>query len=226
MADTLPLLNTDVEKWKKITKEIKEKYSELTVPEKSAFDVLCDFWRNSNFDPDECNENIRILAEESRAHGNNLLLKTGLQTFRELCKKYYTKNEDYFKAFQKAMGGRKFSRSSKSYGMDYYLDNKVMNLIFANTPVPVKVSKDFFTISDNQSKITIPIFESNEVEYIIKKDYAILIDDFVIDLPKNCPKKTMVSIVFELDSKGVLYVYGNVGNKRTNTYMYKTRLTI
>jgi hypothetical protein len=111
MADTLPMLNPDVEKWKKITKEIKESYSELTVPEQSAFDVLCDFWRNSNFDPDECNENIRILAEESRAHGNNLNLKTELQSFRELCKKYYTKKEDYFKAFQKTLGGKPFVKT-------------------------------------------------------------------------------------------------------------------
>ena len=99
----------DVQKWRTVTKYIKEQFNELTVEEQSAIDVLNDFWRNGNFDKTECEDNIKILEAESIKHGNNLDLKTNLQKFRELCKKYYTKEEILFKEFQKTLGGKPYN---------------------------------------------------------------------------------------------------------------------
>ncbi len=104
--NALAMVPMDVQKWGTITKYIKEQYKELTVEEQSAFDVLNDFWRNSNFDKIDCDENIQILVSESAKHGNNLDLKTKLQDFRELCKRYYTKEETLFKEFQRLLGGK------------------------------------------------------------------------------------------------------------------------
>lgn len=106
MAGTLVMLEVDIEKWKDITKFFKENYSELTIEEQSAFDVLSDFWRNGNFNKAECLELIQILSSEAMKHANNNLLKTKSQAFREICKRYYTKDEQTFKEFQKKMGGR------------------------------------------------------------------------------------------------------------------------
>ena len=104
--DRFPFVPMDVAKWNKITKVLKKQYQELTTKEQSAFEVLNDFWRNGNFDKEECAENIKILADESVKHGNNLPLKTDLQIFRELCTIYYTKEEPLFREFQKVLDGK------------------------------------------------------------------------------------------------------------------------
>nr|WP_320118861.1 DUF805 domain-containing protein [uncultured Marinifilum sp.] len=106
MANTFPMIPMDIKKWESFSTYIKKHSEELSLEEQTAFELLNDFWRNGNFDKEECEENIRILIDNAIKHGNNLQLKTNLQGFRELCKRYYTKDPAAFKEFQRMKGGR------------------------------------------------------------------------------------------------------------------------
>lgn len=103
--------------------------------------------------------------------------------------------------------------TSKTYGTDIS-DNRVQNLIFANTSLPCKGVETFRTQDDNQGGVSMKIFESDvtdpETESVIPDGFANLLRDETLLLTKKWPKGTPVQVTFELDDEGILRVHAMV----------------
>lgn len=106
--------------------------------------------------------------------------------------------------------------TSKTYGTD--ASDKVRNLIFANSPLPVKSVETFYTASDNQKKVPMKVFESDvtdaDEDAIIEESAAVMLEDRYLELKGNYPHATPVPVTFEIDSEGMLSVYAAVGHEK------------
>lgn len=113
--------------------------------------------------------------------------------------------------------------TSKTYGMGCRFegeDNMVANLIFANTSLPTKATESFYTIVDNQSGISIRIFESDvtdaENDRGIPESAASLLKDGgdgvrILNFSRNdYPQGTEVVVSFEIDEAGILSVHAEL----------------
>lgn len=105
--------------------------------------------------------------------------------------------------------------TSKTYGTD--ASQKVRNLIFANTALPVKSVETFYTGAENQKKVPMKVFESDvtdpEEDAIIEENAAVMLEDRYLELKGNYPAETPVLVTFEIDSEGMLSVHAAVGNE-------------
>ncbi|PJJ42309.1 Hsp70 family protein [Hallerella succinigenes] len=101
--------------------------------------------------------------------------------------------------------------TSKSYGVGI-IPHNVENLIMANTPLPTEGRGVFCTVYDNQPAVRVDVWESNETEKIIDQDCAECLDDGLLPLTKKWPAGTRVEVVFKIDSEGLMYVWGKLGN--------------
>ena len=103
--------------------------------------------------------------------------------------------------------------TSKTYGLGI-VDEKVSNLIFANTSLPVKMEDAFETAHENQTSLAFPIFESDVTDKtkdgIINQSAAILLDKAVMTFKKPHPKGYPIKVVFDIDDEGFLKVHGEV----------------
>jgi molecular chaperone DnaK (HSP70) len=103
--------------------------------------------------------------------------------------------------------------TSKTYGMGI-IGEKVSNMIFANTSLPVKITEIFETTIDNQTGVKIPIFESDVTDdvkdEIIERRFAVLLEEHILKLTKDWKKGTPINVVFNLDNEGVLAVKASV----------------
>lgn len=140
----------------------------------------------------------------------------------------YAMNQAYIKAVEEYEGGEKEERpqkigkrtnvvtvTSKTYGTDI-TGNRVHNMIFANTSLPCKGVSTFSTSVDSMTSVSMKIFESdftNEKEDVVVEDkFARLIDDHALILTKDWPKGTPISVVFDINSEGILAVHAEVEN--------------
>ena len=95
---------------------------------------------------------------------------------------------------------------SKTYGVGV-IDNKVANFIFANTPLPVSVTKIHHTVKDNTIFNTLWIYESESQEPKIPDSWAELVNqDGKIVFKKPVPANYEYEISFTLDQDGILSV--------------------
>ena len=101
--------------------------------------------------------------------------------------------------------------TSKSYGVGI-IPHNVENLIMANTPLPTEGRGVFCTVYDNQPAVRVDVWESNETEKVIDQDCAECLDDGLLPLTKKWPAGTRVEVVFKIDSEGLMYVWGKLGN--------------
>lgn len=111
--------------------------------------------------------------------------------------------------------------TSKTYGLGIVQNGKdmVSNLIFANTLLDEKCKNEgnYITLIDNQPGVKLPIFESDVTDRIedkiIDPTLAVPLDDGepnILSLTKNWPKGTPVKVIFEIDTEGILHVFGKV----------------
>jgi Molecular chaperone len=106
--------------------------------------------------------------------------------------------------------------TSKTYGTDIS-GNRVNNLIFANSALPIKVEDEFVTVDNNQDSVSMKIYESDvtdpEKDRIIEDSSAILLEDKVLKLKKGYQKGTPVNVSFEIDAEGILSVHAEVAHE-------------
>ena len=101
--------------------------------------------------------------------------------------------------------------TSKTYGLGL-VDNKVGNLIFANTSLPVSRTRTFETVQDGQTGVTLPIYESDftdeEKDQTVEDRFCNLAteDVSVLKITGNHPKGTEIKVTFSIDNEGILSV--------------------
>ena len=110
--------------------------------------------------------------------------------------------------------------TSKTYGTSVEQD-KIANLIMANTTLPTEGEDYFVTGVDNQKFIPIDIYESNETEKIINRSIGECIADEKIAVTKAYPKGTPIKMSIKIDSEGMMTVFGKIGD---NEKQYQLRI--
>ena len=100
-------LKMDIAAFNKAKKHINEKRNLIVGTEvESAFDTLKEHYRNGGFEPTEMQELVMVIKSNLNKFGGDRSLQTELKKFATCCEVYYTKDEESFFEFQKAMGGR------------------------------------------------------------------------------------------------------------------------
>lgn len=101
--------------------------------------------------------------------------------------------------------------TSKTYGLGL-IENKVENMIFANSPLPVSRQSTFVTVRDNQPAVLLPIYESDftdeESDRIVEDRFCTLATEEISELKitGNHPKGTEIHVTFSIDNEGILSV--------------------
>jgi molecular chaperone DnaK (HSP70) len=101
--------------------------------------------------------------------------------------------------------------TSKTYGLGL-VDNKVGNMIFANSSLPISRTETFETIRDGQTAVTLPIYESDftdpENDEIVENRFCVLATQDISELPITGyhPKGTQIQVTFSIDNEGMLSV--------------------
>lgn len=115
--------------------------------------------------------------------------------------------------------------TSKTYGTDI-VGNRVQNLIFANSSLPIKAVETFRTSVDNQRSVSMKVFESDftdeQADAVIEDKYAVLLDDKALQITKDYQAGTPINVVFELDNEGILSVHAEV---EADTLDFTLRIT-
>lgn len=109
--------------------------------------------------------------------------------------------------------------TSKTYGTDI-VDNKVSNIIFANTSLPAKRTMNFLTQQDNQAGVSMKVYESDftdeQADAVVEDRFCTLLRDETLELTKNYPAKTTVSVTYDIDNEGILHVNAMAGTDVIN----------
>lgn len=82
----------------------------------------------------------------------------------------------------------------------------VYNLIVKNTPVPVDVTKSFFTAVVNQETVYIRIMENESKEETVFLDESMEIGTAILKLPNGLPAEQPIEISFKLNEEGRLQI--------------------
>jgi molecular chaperone DnaK len=82
----------------------------------------------------------------------------------------------------------------------------VYNLIVKNTPVPVDVTKAFFTAVKNQETVFIRIMENESKEETVHLNESMEIGTAVLNLPMGLPAEQPIEISFKLNEEGRLQI--------------------
>lgn len=110
-------------------------------------------------------------------------------------------------------GGKKpiisYDVCSKTYGTDIVVNDvkKVKNLIFANDRLPAKATDTFSTTVDNQSAVSMEIYESESQEKVIDVDCAELVNqNNRLQIKSRLPKNSKITVKFLVDTTGCMHV--------------------
>ena len=98
---------------------------------------------------------------------------------------------------------------SKTYGTDVGVNGveKVENLIFANDRLPAETTAVFTTTVDNQSAVSMEIYESEAQEQVIDVDCAELINqNNRLQIKSRLPKGSKITVKFLVDNTGIMHV--------------------
>lgn len=101
--------------------------------------------------------------------------------------------------------------TSKTYGLGI-INNRVGNIIFANSSLPVTRTRVFETIRDGQTSVVLPIFESDftdeEKDQTVEQRFCNLATEDVseLKLTEYLPKGTAIEVTFSIDNEGILNV--------------------
>jgi len=101
--------------------------------------------------------------------------------------------------------------SSKSFGiiaLSSREKEKVFHLILRNTAVPASVTKDFYTIADNQANVLIQIMEDELDQEEIEVAQSHQIGKAVLELPAGLPAESTITLTYQLNTEGRLEIDG------------------
>nr|WP_320118860.1 Hsp70 family protein [uncultured Marinifilum sp.] len=102
---------------------------------------------------------------------------------------------------------------SKTYGIGI-INDRVNNIVFANTAVPCRITDTLYTTKDNQTSVLIPVFESDftdeKKEKTIDDKHATCLEKHTLKLTNNWPEGTEMAVVFDIDNEGFLKVHADV----------------
>ena len=152
-------------------------------------------------EPDEC------VAKGAAIYAINEAYSAAMQEYEE----DETGNVEEPKMIAGKTRTRIVNVTSKTYGTDI-TDNRVSNLIFANTALPAKATETY-TVPANARGVPMKVYESDVMDEIIEDRFAILLEDKVLELSKTYPEKMKVEVVFEIDNEGILAVHAKVVDK-------------
>ena len=102
----IEMLAFNVKKWNETIDFLYKKYDLLISEEKQALAELDEYWNEYDFNAAKCEKLLERMAIGKKKHPADLDLLEALQDFRRLCRDYYTKDKEFFIAFQEAMGGK------------------------------------------------------------------------------------------------------------------------
>lgn len=110
-------------------------------------------------------------------------------------------------------GGKKpiisYDVCSKTYGTDIVVNDikKVKNLIFANDRLPAEATDTFSTTVDNQSAVSMEIYESESQEKVIDVDCAELVNqNNRLQIKSRLAKNSKITVKFLVDTTGCMHV--------------------
>lgn len=101
--------------------------------------------------------------------------------------------------------------SSRSFGiiaLDEAHEEKLFNMIVKNADLPAEISKTFYTIEDNQSGVSLRVYECMKMEDIVEVSDGKEVGIAELRLNPNTPKGTPIEITFRLNNEGLLGVVG------------------
>lgn len=106
--------------------------------------------------------------------------------------------------------------TSKTYGTSL-VDNKVGNMIFANTSLPIRYSDTFFTVTDNQTGVDLDVYESDftdpDTHRVVDNKFCVCVHKHTMPLMGRYPKGTEVQLTYNIDNEGILSISALVAGK-------------
>lgn len=115
--------------------------------------------------------------------------------------------------------------STHSYGLAALLgdsgDTGICNMIYKSTALPITVTKQFFTGSENQHSVNIKVYETASSERYIDVDDEFFLGNCVLQIAEDMPKNSVIYVNFTLQEDGTLLVEGKEpkGNTRVQAVM-------
>ena len=76
-------------------------------------------------------------------------------------------------------------------------------IIKRNTPIPIKMTKPYVTVKDDQTSMSVNIWEG---ERTLAKDNHFLGKLIIRDVPPKPKGETLIDVQFEIDADGILKV--------------------
>ena len=100
------LFQTKISDWKEVSKYFSDADIKrlLDDKERDSIEFLLSFWRDSEFNPSECQPKIDYLKECDKLHPNNREIIEKSKKLRGLAQTFYTKDIETFKQFREALG--------------------------------------------------------------------------------------------------------------------------
>lgn len=102
------ILKRDIEKFRKLCYAINKVFDSLDVDDQSVFEVLSKHYQH-RYDKAEAEELVGCLKANLNKYSSNRELQSDLKDFAAICTLWYTKTEQEFVEFRKAMGGKERS---------------------------------------------------------------------------------------------------------------------
>jgi len=113
--------------------------------------------------------------------------------------------------------------SGKTYGIAAYHNNelKIHNMLFQNEDLPARTEKVFFTKEDNQSNVSLDVYESTSMATREVLKEGKLIKNLVLKIKGNLPMGSPLTVEFQLNEDGTLYIkgYESSGNTEVEGYV-------
>ena len=95
---------------------------------------------------------------------------------------------------------------SKTYGIEVR-NNRVLNLIYANTPLPTTASSDKLETANVTTFVDLQVYESDSTAQTILRDFAEPVGKLgKLCFGKSVPQGYPIRICFNIDKNGILTV--------------------
>ena len=111
-----------------------------------------------------------------------------------------------------AGGGVKVvSASTKSFGIEAIMGDRgarIFNMIVKDNELPIIVTEEFGTFTDNQDTVALKIYESTVKDEDFAVDQEFYKGEAILPLPPNTPAGTTIAVTMELSTDGTLKIRG------------------
>ena len=111
--------------------------------------------------------------------------------------------------------------TSKTYGTSL-VNEQVGNIIFANTSLPINLTKTFYTVYDNQTGVELDVYESDftnpEEHETVDRKFCTCVHKHTMPLKGQYPKGTEVQLTYKIDNEGILSISALVAQKEKTDF--------